>query len=246
MSLEPIVTITSTNDSAAAAARLAQIQAASGGARSGAPAATGNDATASASGTEDRFLKLLVAQMRNQDPLNPMDNAQVTSQLAQINTVRGIESLNASVAKLVDRGDRSSPLDSVGALGRQVLVAGERFERTGEETSHRLGIELAAQARRAQAEVLDAAGNVVFSRNFEAPAAGVISLDWNGVGADGEPARAGQYRVRVSAVGEDGKPVAATALSSARVSGVAQDGSGVRLELFGRGAVAPAAVRAIL
>ena len=238
------MTITSTNDSAAAAARLAQIQAASAGSRSA--AAAGNDATASASGTEDRFLKLLVAQMRNQDPLNPMDNAQVTSQLAQINTVRGIESLNASVARLVERGDRSTPLDSVGALGRQVLVAGERFERAGDETSHRLGIELAAPAHRAQAEVLDAAGNVVFSRSFAAPGAGVVSVDWNGAGADGEPARAGQYRLRVSAVGEDGKPVSATALSSARVSGVVQDGSGVRLELFGRGAVAPASVRAIL
>jgi flagellar basal-body rod modification protein FlgD len=238
------VTISSTNDSAAAAARLAQIQAASGGTRSG--ATPGADATASAAGTEDRFLKLLVAQMRNQDPLNPMDNAQVTSQLAQINTVRGIETLNASVAKLVERGDRASPLDSVGALGRQALVAGERFERSGDETSHRLGIELTTPARRAQLDVLDAAGAVVFSRSFEAPSAGVVGVDWNGNGVNGEPARAGQYRVRVSAIGEDGKSLPATALSAARVSGVAQDGSGVRLELLGRGAVAPSAVRAIL
>jgi len=195
---------------------------------------------------QNNFMKMLVAQMQNQNPLNPMDNAQVTSQLAQINTVRGLESLNASVAKLVERGDRTSPLDSVGALGRQVLVAGERFERAGNESSHRLGIELAAPARRAQIDVLDAAGTVVFSRSFGASAAGVIHADWNGNGADGEPARAGQYRVRVTAEGQDGKPVSASALSAARVSGVTQDGGGVRLELLGRGAVAPAAVRAIL
>jgi flagellar hook assembly protein FlgD len=48
----------------------------------------------------DRFLKLLVTQMQNQDPLNPMDNAQITSQMAQINTVNGIEKLNTTVAGL--------------------------------------------------------------------------------------------------------------------------------------------------
>ena len=47
--------------------------------------------------TADRFLKLLVAQMQNQDPLNPMDNAQVTSQMAQINTVTGIDKLNTTL-----------------------------------------------------------------------------------------------------------------------------------------------------
>ena len=51
------------------------------------------DGTDTAAGTEDRFLKLLVTQMQNQDPLNPMDNAQVTSQMAQINTVTGIDKL---------------------------------------------------------------------------------------------------------------------------------------------------------
>jgi flagellar basal-body rod modification protein FlgD len=237
------VTITTNNDATATAARLAQIQAASGGTRTGNPA--GSEGAASADGTEDRFLKLLVAQMRNQDPLNPMDNAQVTSQLAQINTVRGIETLNASVARLVERGDRSSALDSVATLGRQVFVAGERFERSGEETGHRIGFELAASARRAQVDVIDAAGAVVFSRGFDSPGAGVSSFDWNGIGSTGTPVPAGEYRLRIDAVDAGGKVVSATALSTARVTGVTQDGSGIRFELSGRGAVAPSAVRAI-
>src|SRR6185295_9765523 len=59
-----------------------------------------SSAAADATMTSDRFLKLLVAQMKNQDPLNPMDNAQVTSQMAQINTVTGIDKLNSTVAGL--------------------------------------------------------------------------------------------------------------------------------------------------
>lgn len=52
---------------------------------------------------QDRFVKLLVAQMKNQDPLNPMDNAQMTSQIAQINTVAGIEKLNTAVEGLTSQ-----------------------------------------------------------------------------------------------------------------------------------------------
>ncbi|MBL8324319.1 MAG: flagellar hook assembly protein FlgD, partial [Rubrivivax sp.] len=64
---------------------------------------TGNGstpATSNAAGSAERFLKLLVTQMQNQDPLNPLDNAQITSQMAQINTVSGVEKLNDTVAGL--------------------------------------------------------------------------------------------------------------------------------------------------
>ena len=50
--------------------------------------------------SSDRFLKLLVTQMQNQDPLNPMDNAQVTTQLAQISTVSGVDKLNTSINQI--------------------------------------------------------------------------------------------------------------------------------------------------
>ena len=63
---------------------------------------TASAATAAANdpGSQDRFLKLLVTQLQNQDPLSPMDNAQLTSQIAQINTVTGIATLNTSVQGL--------------------------------------------------------------------------------------------------------------------------------------------------
>src|SRR5690606_20968775 len=75
--------------------------------------------------SEDKFLTLLVAQMRNQDPLNPLDNAQVTSQLAQINTVRGIEKLNTSMGSLIDRIGAQGALDAAALIGRQVLAEGD-------------------------------------------------------------------------------------------------------------------------
>ena len=72
-------------------------------------AVTGSTSTSSTTSTtsvqaqQDRFLKLLVTQMKNQDPLNPMDNAEITSQMAQLSTVTGIEKLNETLAAFRER-----------------------------------------------------------------------------------------------------------------------------------------------
>src|SRR3990167_5266916 len=73
---------------------------------------------------QDRFLKLLVTQLQNQDPLNPMDNAQMTSQLAQISTVDGIEKLNATMRMILEGSVDSEAMQAAALVGHQVMVAG--------------------------------------------------------------------------------------------------------------------------
>ena len=80
---------------------------------------------------QDRFLKLLTTQLRNQDPLNPMDNAQMTSQLAQISTVDGIAKLNATLEKLVGSQQGSDALQAAALVGRDVLVNGNNLQVAG-------------------------------------------------------------------------------------------------------------------
>lgn len=80
---------------------------------------------ATATGGEQRFLKLLVTQLNNQDPLNPLDNAQLTSQLAQMSTVSGIEKLNAAFSELVAQSAAGQVLQSAALIGRSVQVPGE-------------------------------------------------------------------------------------------------------------------------
>src|SRR3990167_8083696 len=88
-------------------------------------AKAGAAATAStAADTQDRFLKLLVTQMKNQDPLNPMDNAQVTSQMAQLSTVTGIDKLNVTLQALSDSMASSQSLQAASMIGYGVLVPG--------------------------------------------------------------------------------------------------------------------------
>src|SRR5687768_8592284 len=82
---------------------------------------------ANEAGSADRFLKLLVAQMQNQDPLSPMDNAQVTSQMAQINAVTGIEKLNTTVQGLSGQFVQMQALQGATLVGREVIVPGNKL-----------------------------------------------------------------------------------------------------------------------
>src|SRR6187402_1594564 len=75
----------------------------------------------SAADSEQRFLKLLVTQLNNQDPLNPMENAELTSQLAQMSTVSGIEKLNSTLSGLVSQTGSNQVLQAASLIGYNVL-----------------------------------------------------------------------------------------------------------------------------
>ena len=85
---------------------------------------TKGNSTTDPNAAQDRFLKLLVAQLNNQDPMNPLDNAQMTSQIAQINTVTGIQQLNDTVKGMMNQFAAQQLMQAGSMVGRQVLVEG--------------------------------------------------------------------------------------------------------------------------
>ena len=222
----------------------------SGESGASASSATGSTSGASATGpkasddaTEDRFLKLLVAQMRNQDPLNPLDNAQVTTQLAQINTVKGIDRLNDSLQKLVDRGESSSTAEAAAMVGRSVLVEGDTLE-LAESGGARAGFELAAAATSVRVDVVGRTGTVVESRTLGRLPAGLHTFEWDGA-AGAQRAAAGTYTLRVTAL-DGAATVAVTPLAAAPVRAVTRGPDGVSLHLGAFGSRPPDQVRGIL
>jgi flagellar basal-body rod modification protein FlgD len=210
---------------------------------SGTAAAVAAGGVPSTDGTEDRFMKLLVAQMRNQDPLNPLDNAQVTSQLAQINTVRGIDEMNQSLKKLLQRDQGFNPADAAALVGRQIWVEGARLD-LGPDATARGGFELPAAARSVMLEIVDARGAVVDRVDLGAKAAGMHVFEWDGQTAD-RTAPAGRYSVRLEA--RDGAQVLeAVPMNAARVKSVLRGAGGVALELDGGRSVGMDALRGVL
>lgn len=207
-------------------------------------AGSGSNKVTTAKDLNDRFLKLLVAQMNNQDPLNPLDNAQVTSQMAQINTVTGINGLNDTVTQLIGQFTRLESMQAAQLTGRSVLVAGSTMA-LGESGNAVAGLELDIPADKVTVEIKDANGQVVREMQLGKKDMGVTRFEWDGKTATGERAPAGNYTFSVSAT-NGSTAVTGTMLSSRLVEGVRQDGGAVQLVLAGGGAVAYTDVKQIL
>jgi flagellar basal-body rod modification protein FlgD len=203
-----------------------------------------NNGTTSATQLNDRFLKLLVAQMNNQDPLNPLDNAQVTSQMAQINTVTGINGLNDTVAKLLDQFTRLESMQAAQLTGRSVLVEGNALTLPANGNAV-AGVQLDLPADTVSVDIKDAAGQVVRTLQLGKEDAGITRFEWDGRTSTGDAAAPGNYTFSVT--GKTGSTnVTATALAARQVTGVRTTNGTVELVLAGGSAVAYSEIKQIL
>ena len=192
------------------------------------PSATNaNDASA------DRFLTLLVTQMKNQDPLNPMDNAQVTSQLAQINTVKGLDKLNDSFAALAVQMQAGQSMQAAGLVGKEVLVPGNVLGFDAGGVAHG-SVSLDGKADQVGIVVKDSAGAVVRRIDLGAKEAGIADFDWDGKDDSGKKLPAGRYTFE-AAVTANGATTAGTTLERANVTALTRTNSGFMLTLAGLG-----------
>ncbi len=187
--------------------------------------------TANDAASADRFLKLLVTQLQNQDPLNPLDNAQITSQMAQINTVNGIQKLNTTVEGLNSQFVQLQALTGAALVGNDVTVKGNQI--TLNDGAGVAGFELATTADRVKVEVLNAAGHLVDTLNLGVQSAGRHSFNWKPEAqADGNG-----YRFRVQAT-NGAAAVESTPLMRDRVQAVHSSSTGLVLETTHNGLVA--------
>jgi len=219
-------TITNTSNAAASVAALA-----------GPAAAKGTNEA------EDRFLKLLVTQLKNQDPLNPMDNAQVTSQMAQISTVSGIDKLNATLLGMAASYSAGQSLQATEMIGHSVLVPGAGLQL--QDGTAQGGVSLAQAADKVIVSITDGNGLVLHEVDLGAQAAGVLGFQWDGVTDSGARAAPGSYSFSVRAVQGSAK-VDAVALAIGMVGGVTQGKDGVALKVNGVGSVALSDVKQVM
>lgn len=208
-----------------------------------ASASAGTAKASTAATTQDRFLKLLVTQMKNQDPLNPMDNAQVTSQMAQLSTVTGIDKLNATLQALSDSVSSGQTLQAATMIGHGVLVPGKIVELSGGRGYG--GVELAQSVGQLNVEIYDQAGALVRKIGLGAQSAGLVNWQWDGRNEQGAAVADGSYVFKVAAT-QDGKSVDSTALQFGMVSSVMQGKQGATLTVGNMEGVALSQVRQIL
>jgi flagellar basal-body rod modification protein FlgD len=209
--------------------------------------------TSTASAQQDRFLTLLTAQLKNQDPLNPTDNAQLTSQLAQISTVDGIEKLNTTLGTVLSGNQDLQAMQATSLVGHDVMAQGNSMALAGGIGVG--GFELPAGADTVTVTITSESGQVVHRATLAKPdaaaawPAGVHTFEWDGQTDAGAQATAGNYTFSVDAK-SNVKGVATNADSQAlavsRVDGVTRGTSGgVTLQTSG-GAIDYAKIRQVM
>jgi flagellar basal-body rod modification protein FlgD len=182
---------------------------------------TGPLAASSAADIQDRFLTLLVTQLKNQDPLSPMDNAQITTQLSQISTVSGIDKLNETMSGLAAALATSQSMASASLIGRQVVAPGHTLALAEKKSAG--VVELAEKADQVTVSILGPAGDVVRRLELGPTEPGLKAFTWDGTAQDGRPAKDGKYTFKAEAV-LAGKPVSAATHVVGTVTGIGVSG----------------------
>jgi len=201
---------------------------------------TGNNAQ----DLQNQFLTMLVTQLKNQDPTNPMDNSQLTTQLAQINTLSGIEKLNTTLGSISGQISTSQSLQSSTLIGHGVMVNGGQIL-VGNGTTTPFGVELASASTGTSATIKDASGTVIDTVDLGALSAGVHTFSWDGKLTDGSVAPDGKYSVAIAASNGNTQLVAQP-LNYAYVNGVSTANNTTKLDLGTMGSASLDEVRQIL
>lgn len=205
-----------------------------------ATSSTTKTASQQASEASDRFLKLLVTQMQNQDPLNPMDNAQVTSQMAQINTVTGIDKLNTTMNTMNTSMAQMQMLQGASLVGHQVMLDGNKlsFDNTAGVGTGAFNLDSAASNVRV--DIVNAAGVVVDSINQTGVPAGQQGFQWK------PPADVSTSGLTFKVTATNGsQSVTASTLMTDTVDAINTGSGTLTLELRNNGSTAYSKVKAV-
>jgi len=200
----------------------------------------------SASVLQNTFLTLLVTQLKNQDPTNPADSSQMTSQLAQINTVTGIGQLNTSLSSLATQLSAGQQTQAALLIGSNVLAAGNNMTVSSGKSSS-FGVQLANDVSDLQIVVKNSSGQIVNTLDLGAQGAGVVPVTgWTPVDSKGATLADGTYTITAQGT-INGQQATATTLSASQVQSVVQmSGGAPGLKLSNGSTVALSGVASIL
>lgn len=195
---------------------------------------------------QDDFLKLMLTQLKHQDPLNPMESGEFLSQMAQFGTVNGITQLQSSFSTLASSLQSSQALQASTMVGNTVLVPGNQSELVsgGELTG---AVELDQSTSQLLVNIVDATGQPIRQINLGTQTAGLTKFTWDGLDGSGEPAPSGVYTISATSL-QNNESVAQSVLINAKVNSVTLSKAGGEplLNLNGIGPVSLSQVREIM
>ncbi len=173
---------------------------------------------------KDDFLKLFVAQLQNQDPLNPTSSDQLLSQMSSITQVEQSYNVNTNLTNLLAAQNNSASMSAAGFIGATIRANGSSISFDGTTNASML-FNLDSAANSATVTIADSNGNTVDTLTTGALAAGDQTLSWDGTDSNGTKLSAGMYTFTVNATTADGSIVSSTPYTSGKVTGVSYSGT---------------------
>lgn len=189
----------------------------------GETAATKASSAASSTMGKEEFLTLLIEQLKNQDPLNPMEGTDFTAQLAQFSSLEQLFNVNENIAALHEYSATMNRLTALDMIGKQVEYAGSGDVTLGDEGGATIKYSLADNANQVTVYINDAAGMPVAHIDVGSQDGGIREITWDGVDSEGQRLPAGMYTFEVSAVDEQANSVAVDSYGSSTATGIETD-----------------------
>lgn len=187
------------------------------------PKDTDPNAGKSAADQTQNFLKLLIAQIKNQDPMSPMDASTMTAQMSQLNMVNSMATMNTSMQAMLTQMQSANFLNQASLIGQTPMVAGNSINFMGDEVI--LGTNLANPLQGVIATIKDASGNAVGTVDLGNLKNGMTNFAFNGVGSNGAVLPNGTYRVEISGNTSSGNTETPTVYVGSQVVSIVKDSS---------------------
>ncbi|MDR3073093.1 MAG: hypothetical protein LBV01_00025 [Deltaproteobacteria bacterium] len=204
---------------------------------------TGTEDVSALAGTDrlasdkQTFLKLLVAQLTHQDPLNPTEDKEFVTQLAQFTSLEQLQEINAGMGTLNTTMNQSQLMTATGFIGKDVVASGQQVSKlndaAGNIVTTRVWFTVDQDVAKAQVNIYDGSGNPVFQENLGSHNAGTHTYAWSGTDVNGKEVPAGVYTIVISAQDSDDKAVIVKQQFTARVYGVLNENGVYKLVLDG-------------
>ncbi|NQZ02697.1 MAG: flagellar biosynthesis protein FlgD [Bdellovibrionales bacterium] len=193
---------------------------------------------------KDAFLKLLLTQLKNQDPTSPMESHEMAAQLAQFTSLEKLTNIDSGIKSLTQAQKPEANFDALNLIGKAIQVDGSKILRNEETDIHDIKFNLSGSPVSTEVKIKNAAGQLVRKLEYSNLKEGQNEISWNGMLEDGTKAPKGDYRVEISAKSSNGKNLMAEMKQAGVISGVKFSAAGPVL-LLGNKEVAMSDVKSI-
>ena len=194
---------------------------------------------------KDDFLKLMLTQMKFQDPTTPLESHEMAAQLAQFTSLEQMQNMNTNIEKLVAAKKPDTQFQALQFIGKSVESDSGKILRAEGDDTHEIRFNVAKAAKDLTVDIKNEDGDVIKSYKLQQLEQGQNSITWNGLNAEDKPARAGNYKVEVSAVDEQDQKIVTSTKISGTITGVNYTANGPML-MIGNQSVPMSEVRKIV